>query len=552
MTVKRVFSYDFASATLQSLKADKRYRNWPIIYILENRRQAYIGETNSAIRRIATHLKDEKRKRFNRLYLIKDEKFNKSATLDLESTLIEYISGDGIYTLQNSNRGLRNHNYFDRQYYEDLFREIWDELKANNIVRHSIRDIKNSDLFKYSPFKALTDDQTEIVEKLDQIIQTQAQSRSIVRGEPGSGKTILAIYLVKYLLSDASTDGLKIGIVLPQTSLRETVRQIFRNVEGLKRSMVLGPNDVANDTQQFDVLIVDEAHRLTQRRNLANYSTFDKASAILGLDPEASDQLDWILQKSAHTILLYDGNQSVKPSDVASVRFMELEKYANSFVLESQMRVLAGDRYTGYIDAILRQQSPEYCHFDGYDLRLYTRLDSMVADIQHLNEQHGLCRLAAGFAWDWISRDKPELYDIEIEDCRLRWNATTKNWINSPNAYKEVGCIHTVQGYDLNYAGIIIGPEITMDKGRLCYHPERYKDRHGKHKALSPAQMVEYILNIYKTLMTRGIRGTFIYACDPQLSHYLAGYIPEYKGGQQYEQHHEGNQAAETAPEYGH
>ncbi|TVQ26255.1 MAG: DUF2075 domain-containing protein [Spirochaetaceae bacterium] len=544
MTANRVFSYNFAPATLQALKADKRNRNWPIIYILENRTHAYIGETNSAIRRIATHLKDEKRKRFDKLYLIKDEKFNKSATLDLESTLIEYISGDGTYTLQNSNRGLRNHNYFDREYYEALFREIWDELRANNIVRQSIRDIKNSDLFKYSPYKALTDDQTEIVEKLEAIIQTRAESRSIVRGEPGSGKTILAIYLVKYLLSDASTADLKIGIVLPQTSLRETVRQIFQNVDGLKRSMVLGPNDVVHDTQQFDVLIVDEAHRLTQRRNLANYSTFDKAAVKLGLDPNASDQLDWILQKSAHTILLYDGNQSVKPSDVAPSRFKTLEKHANSFVLESQMRVLAGDRYTGYIDAILRRQSPEICRFDGYDLRLYSRLENMITDIQHLNEQHGLCRLVAGFAWEWKSRKNPEVFDIEIENCRLRWNATTKNWINSPNAHKEVGCIHTVQGYDMNYTAVIIGPEITLEGGNLMYHPERYKDRYGKHSSLTPNEMVEYILNIYKTLMTRGIRGTFVYACDPALYAYLAEYIPAYEPAMIEE-------VAESPPEYG-
>ncbi|GAB6088765.1 DNA/RNA helicase domain-containing protein [Spirochaeta dissipatitropha] len=544
MTANRVFSYDFAPATLQALKADKRYRNWPIIYILENRKHAYIGETNSAIRRIATHLKDERRKGFDKLYLIKDEKFNKSATLDLESTLIEYISGDGTYTLQNSNRGLRNHNYFDREYYEDLFREIWDELKAHNVVRHSIRDIKNSDLFKYSPYKALTDDQTEIVEKLEEIIQNHTESRSIVRGEPGSGKTILAIYLVKYLLSDESTAGLKIGIVLPQTSLRETIRQIFRNVDGLKSKMVLGPNDVVNDTQQFDVLIVDEAHRLTQRRNLANYSTFDKAAGKLGLDSEVSDQLDWILQKSAHTILLYDGNQSVKPSDVAPSRFKELEKQANKFVLESQMRVLAGDRYTGYIDAVLRQKAPEICRFQGYDLRLYTRLDRMVADIQELNEQHGLCRLVAGFAWEWKSRENPDIYDIKIENCRLKWNATTKNWINSPNAHKEVGCIHTVQGYDMNYTAVIIGPEITLERGQLRFHPERYKDRYGKHSSLTPTEMVDYILNIYKTLMTRGIRGTFVYACDPDLSAYLSRYIPVYTPDII-------DQAAESTPDYG-
>ncbi len=546
--VPRIVSYKFAHESLQELSTDKEYVNWPVIYILENCKQAYIGETTSAIQRIRSHLGNKERDIFTKLYLIKDEKFNKSATLDLESSLIEYISGDGTYELQNNNRGLRNHNYYDRQYYEDLFREIWDELRSLHIVRHSIRDIQNSELFKYSPYKALTDDQAEIVEQLEELITTRSESVSIIKGEPGSGKTILAIYLVKYLLSEAATAGLRVGIVLPQTSLRESVRQIFRKVAGLTTRMVLGPNDVVHAQQQFDVLIIDEAHRLTKRRNLANYSTFDTASKKLGLDPAQSDQLDWILQKSTHTILLYDGNQSVKPSDVDAARFASLEQHANRFVLQSQMRVLAGDRYTGYIHAILRQSDPAPLRFTGYDLRLYTRLEPMVADTQKLNEQHGLCRLVAGFAWEWKSKDDPELYDIEIENCRLQWNATTKNWINSPNAHKEVGCIHTVQGYDLNYTAVIIGPEITLQAGQLRFHPDRYKDKYGKHKSLTPSQMVEFIINIYKTLMTRGIHGTFVYACDPALSQYLARYIPVY--------HEElvdqaPDQAAEAAPGYG-
>ncbi|SIQ27420.1 hypothetical protein SAMN05920897_10685 [Alkalispirochaeta americana] len=543
MTTNRVVSYNFAPETLETLKNEQQYRNWPIIYILENRKQAYIGETTSALQRIRNHLANRERRIFSRIFLIKDEKFNKSATLDLEASLIEYISGDGTYTLQNSNRGLRNHNYYNRQYYEDLFREIWDELKSHNIVRHSIDDIQNSDLFKYSPYKALTDDQAEIVAELEGIITSNPESLSIIKGEPGSGKTILAIYLVKYLLSGDATAGLKIGIVLPQTSLRETVRQIFGSISGLKKNMVLGPNGVVKDEQKFDLLIVDEAHRLTRRQNLASYAAFDSAARKLGLDPGQTDQLDWILQKTRHAVLLYDSKQSVKPSDVAANRFSSLAPKSRQFVLQSQMRVLAGNRYTGYIDAILRQRNPQTESFPGYDLRLYTRLLPMIRDIQGLNEQHGLCRLAAGFAWDWISRDNPDVCDIEIEGCRLRWNSTTKNWINSPNAHREVGCIHTVQGYDLNYAGVIIGPEITMENGLLRYHPERYKDRHGKHKSLSPSRMVDYILNIYKTLMTRGIRGTFVYACDSRLSRYLSGYIPVYQQGQ-----HE--EAAEVAPDY--
>ena len=225
MTGKRVSGYAFSQVSLKELKRDSQYLNWPVIYILEGCRQAYVGETTSAIRRIGTHLNDEHRKLFSRLYLIKDDTFYKSVTLDLVSSLIEFIP---------------------------------DELRSHRIVTNSIRDIRNSDLFKYSPYKVLTDDQAEIVEELEHVIREEDESVSIVEGEPGSGKTILAIYLVKYLLSGELTAGNRVAIVLPQTSLRETVRQIFRNVAGLKMSMVLGPTDVANAEEHFDVIIVDE------------------------------------------------------------------------------------------------------------------------------------------------------------------------------------------------------------------------------------------------------------------------------------------------------
>lgn len=335
---------------------------------------------------------------------------------------------------------------------------------------------------------------------------------------------------------------MRVAIVLPQTSLRETVRQIFRNVAGLKMSMVLGPTDVANAKEDFDVIIVDESHRLNKRRNLSSYATFDSASRRLGLDPASSDQLDWILRKARHRILLYDGNQSVRPSDVDSSRFVALADQARKFVLRSQVRVLAGDRYISYIDDVLRQRTPQPHAFPGYEFRLYTHLEPMVADIRQLDAVHGLCRVVAGYAWDWTSRSNPERYDIEIGTCRLRWNATTRNWINSPNASREVGCIHTVQGYDLNYVGVIIGPEISFHDDTLRYHPDRYRDRYGKHASLTPTEMVEYILNIYKTLMTRGIRGTFVYACDPGLSAYLSAYIPVHEP--------EMEEAAEPEPYY--
>lgn len=457
--------------------------------------------------------------------MIEDETFNKSATLDIESMLIEYINADGIYQLQNSNKGLRNHNYYEKKNYQVIFKQIWSELRNLDITRNTLETIRNSDLFKYSPFKSLSVDQYTVVEELCKII-TGNSSINLVQGEPGSGKTILAVYLCKFLMSEDETKNLKIGLVLPQTSLRSTIKKVFKNIKGLKTGMAMGPNDVVNDSDIFDVLIVDEAHRLAKRRNLSSYEFFDKPSLKLGLDPKDCTQLDWMTRKAKHLILLYDEKQSVKPSDISTEAFQRITKSANKFRLTSQQRVLAGDAYTGYLENILRGIQKEKISFTGYDFYLFSNVQEMVNQIKDRNEVYGLSRLVAGYAWDWISKKDRSKYDITIQNCKLRWNSTPQDWINSPNAINEVGCIHTVQGYDLNYAGVIIGPELVLRNGKIRFIPENYKDRYGAHSSLSQEEMLTYIINIYKTLMTRGIQGTYVFVCDDDLREYLSEFIP--------------------------
>src|SRR5699024_11993539 len=97
------------------------------------------------------------------------------------------------------------------------------------------------------------------------------------------------------------------------------------------------------------------------------------------------------------------------------------------------------------------------------ELLLYDSLGEMIEDVKVRDQQYGLSRLVAGYAWPWVSKRDSNAYDIEIDDINLRWNSTNIDWINSENALNEVGCIHTTQGYDLNYTGIIFGPEISYD-----------------------------------------------------------------------------------------
>jgi DUF2075 family protein len=142
----------------------------------------------------------------------------------------------------------------------------------------------------------------------------------------------------------------------------------------------------------------------------------------------------------------------------------------------------------------------------------------------------GLSRLVAGYAWDWVSKKNPRAFDIEIDGEQMRWNGTDKDWINSAGALEEVGSIHTVQGYDLNYAGVIIGPDLRIDPatGRVIADRESYRDKKGKENtghlkdAFGDNDLLTFIRNIYGVLLTRGMRGTYVYVCDPALRERLA------------------------------
>lgn len=150
----------------------------------------------------------------------------------------------------------------------------------------------------------------------------------------------------------------------------------------------------------------------------------------------------------------------------------------------------------------------------------------MINEIRSLDKEWSLCRNIAGFAWPWISRKNRDKADITLDGKQYTWNTTNKDWINQSNSVNEIGCIYTTQGYDLNYAGIIIGKDLGYDKetGKLIIRRSEYRDMNGK-RGINDDELYEFILNVYKTICTRGMRGTFIYACDPDLRDYLSKFI---------------------------
>ena len=567
--MSKISTLKFNEGTSAVLKTKKFGTNWPVVYIINNNKEAYIGETTDVSIRSNQHLANEARRNLSKINVIGDETFNKSAILDLESFLIKYMSADQKFKLQNGNGGLQNHNYYQREMYEKKFREIWLQLKSKGLVQHDLKQIANSDLFKYSPYKALTTDQYMIVNSilsdLADLVNKREPGTFVVEGGAGTGKTILGIYILKMLsqAKDASqieieedqveqnlseilkindaVDDLKIGLVIPMENLRSTLKKVFRNIKGLKSNMVLSPNDVGKSDEKYDLLIVDEAHRLRRRRNLTQYRTFDKNNRKMNLGNKGTE-LDWILLKSKYQIFFYDEDQSIKPTDVRKEDFDKLmiKKNYHPYHLTAQLRCLAGgNEYIDYVKAIFSNNPPKKrMNFKNYDLKMFDNVNDMIEIIKEKDKEYGLCRNIAGYAWPWNSKGKKEplhsnkntlengLYDLEIDGYKYIWNSQAHDWINSSNSINEIGSIHTTQGFDLNYTGLIIGNELKYDNKNNCFTVDKksYYDTKGKANA-TDEELLKYLLNIYCTMMTRGMLGTYIYVCDENLRKYLKKYI---------------------------
>ncbi len=547
-----ISKFKFNKDSIKSIEDNLWVKNlWPLVYIIsdENLKEAYVGESANAISRITNHLSNPERNKLSNLHLITCDKFNKSATLDIESNLIKYISADGKFNLQNGNIGLALHNFYQKEQYYKIFSLIWSELKKEDIALQNLKEIDNSDLFKYSPYKALTNDQYNSVKEIIDILVTNRTNSIFVDGSAGTGKTIVAVFLMKLLNTDFDTlfdiedsdtgdtrnlisslkrkyPKPKVALVVPMTSLRKTLKMVFKNVKGLSANMVIGPSEVTKE--KYDILLVDEAHRLRRRLNITNYKSFDENNKLLGLDNNGTE-LDWILMQSVNQIFFYDAAQSIKPSDIPKEIFDDLFKRSVKIKLQSQLRVKGGNDYITYVDKLLNTSlSTKQTVFSSkdYEFSLFDSLDSLITKLKEKENELGLCRLVAGFSWAWVSKEE-NTHDIEIEGLKLTWNKENIEWINSNNAINEVGCIHTTQGYDLNYTGIIFGREISYDfaTDQIIIKPENYYDSKGKNGIKDAAVLKAYIINIYKTLMYRGIRGTYVYACDENLRRYFKKHI---------------------------
>lgn len=584
--LEKVHTYPFDEAGIKQLQESYHGINWPVVYLIHDDKCIYIGETTSAANRMYQHLNNNEKKQLNVVEIVFDNEYNKSVILDYEQRLIKYFSVDGHFRVLNKNKGQQaSHDYYDRKGYRSKFTELWKELREKKLVDKTIEVIENDNIFKFSPYNSLTGEQNLVAVKIIKTIVDSfhmpnvEHSLSLVKGCAGTGKTVLAISIINSLVNAINIDDnvvddfneyeeldldkltalkkvkefiqlerngkpLSIGFVFPMEGIRGTVRKVFKACgNGLTADMVIGPNDVVK--KHYDVLFVDEAHRLKRRKNLTGFGAYDKTCEKLGLDKYETNQLEWILKSAKHVVLFYDENQSVKSSDITYKEFKSTyTRCANPIwyhVLQTQMRCEGGDSYIKYIRQIMDGTVGNFKAIDNYDFLIFDDVNRMVETIRRKDLEMGLCKTVAGFAWDWKTKQKGTVpnnmdcynrlvangeYDIEIDGHKYIWNLANNDWINRQDSTYTIGCIHSSQGYDMNYCGVIFGNEIDYDpvKGKIIVKLENFKDKKVK-AGTDEEDVKKLIINTYTTILARGIKGCYVYACNPNLQEYLRKYI---------------------------
>ncbi|MFF1289406.1 DUF2075 domain-containing protein [Bacillus thuringiensis] len=532
----------------------KKFNNFPIIYILHKKNEAYIGETVNAYNRLHTHrryrhnaLNVKNRHDFTHVTLIKHNKFNQSATFNLETMLINYFLGDEGYTLRNvrQTNSPAVHNYYRKNYFsKKVFNEIWKSLKDDEqIVNKDLFLIENNDIFKLSPFKQLTSEQfklyQDVIYELEEqfhILITKNKTEHkvvLIEGSAGVGKSVVLSSLY-YKTLEMSKDknsclyGTSSYILINHKEALKTFHSIASNIKIMQKNKILKPTTFINqmpldkENMLADIVFVDEAHLLL--------SSSDTYNSYRG-----GNHLDDIIKRAKVTILIFDPKQVTRNKAYWDSKTLNsvLSKYKpKKYTLSSQMRMHAGEGLVSWLDNLVQKTiMPLPSVLNTYDFDIFENASDMHTKIKQKNTKWGLSRVVSTFDFEH-KKDGGE-YHVTTGELDLPWNLTPKSssiaWAQreetSPygTSINEVGSIYTVQGFDLNYVGVILGPSISYDENnnKLLILSDRYKDTEafkglGNNPNASKIKE-EIILNSLNILLKRGIKGLYLYAHDEKL-----------------------------------
>lgn len=520
-----------------SLDANTGFRlfDYPVNYLLFNNRSMYVGESTQIKVRINDHLSNPKRSKFDKMIILFENQFHQSATFNIETNLINYLLADGKYLLQNKSqiKQKTSHNYYNKNMYDkEIFTEIWEYLRTEKIALNSIENLRNTDVFKLSPFKELSQDQIalkyEIIDFIKDNIDNGEPSVLFIEGEAGTGKSVLLSSLIN-LIQELSKDkndklyGYKDNYLLVNHGeMIKTYKKIAKNLPNLLAKNFEKPtvyvNRMKKNNRKSDIVLVDEAHLLLSQPD--NYNNYKGENHLID-----------IINSAKISIFVFDSKQVLKVksywSDKDLLPIKKKYNYKNLY-LETQLRMQADSYIIDWIDSFVKKKIYPLPFDPNYDIKIYDDIHQMYRDIKQKNKKFGLSRMVSTF--DYLHKKDGKDYHIEFEDFKLPWNRAVDDdtWAEKVDSINEVGSIYTVQGFDLNYVGVILGPSVQYDKikDELFIDTSLYKDtgafsgsgqlKNGNHIK------EEIILNSMNVLMKRGVRGLYIFAVNDELRNRLS------------------------------
>ncbi|AST07459.1 ATP-binding protein [Anoxybacillus flavithermus] len=415
--------------------------------------------------------------------------------------------------------------------YGDNKENIYKIEKGRIRPSKSLQDSLNNMLKGNREF-IMIDDQKVVYETALQLASTAVRTDKkhilIVEGGPGTGKSVLAINLLVELTNRHLVCQYVTKNAAPRKVYAQKLKQDFRksHIDNLFTS---SGSYIDAHLNELDVLIVDEAHRLNEKSGMFQN---------LG-----ENQMKEIIHAAKLAIFFIDERQKVTLKDIGSVQM--IEKFATEYdakviktTLQSQFRCNGSDGYLAWIDDVLQiRETANNDYFDlQYDFRVYSDPNELRVAIEKLNEINNKSRIVAGYCWDWIKEGKndPNVHDIIIPEhgFYMSWNlGNSETWAIDAHSVKQAGCIHTCQGLEFDYVGVIIGDDLIYKDGRVqTDYTKRAKTdqslkglkkmiKENPEEALKQAD--DIIRNTYRTLLTRGQKGCFVYCTNKELERYL-------------------------------
>lgn len=550
----------------ESREESKIISRYPTVYVVNDKKKkkiysVYVGETNNIAKRTAQHLHDDPKSREDwrelsesktaKMYVIGHQHFNKSMTLDIENQLMLYLSSvENVKALYNR-RSNDQDEYYPVNEVRDIFTQIWTQLHQKNSELFPAMDVlKDLAIFKASPFHKLTHEQLEaknlIMERVNSSLDNDEEGQLImVTGEAGAGKTVLLSNLFYDLVGYKKYGHpLNVHIMVNHNEQVKVYREISKKL-GIDVNLVGKPTSFINKGEKADVILVDEAHLLWTQGKQSYQGT---------------NQLEDLRKLGKVVVIIFDQHQVLRSQQIVETAQLqrmvgEALKSDNLIELKHQLRIDANESTIQWVRDLVDHQKVGKLQPDSkYEIKVFDSPKDLENAIQIKNRSdldshyaNGISRLVATFDWTFSTGSKPSdgslTWDVKIGDWRMPWNNQLKtkqkrsvsyrnlSWAERSETINEVGSTYTIQGFDLNYAGVIIGPSVKYRDGMIVFDPKAHANKDANQKrTLQSGEKRSFaeklIRNELNVLLTRGVHGLYIYAVDPELREALKKAMP--------------------------